>query len=63
MQRKRKQQETERRFATRQARLRERRQRKMGSLLLVSSRDSSDGSAAGDRRANEGVKRQAAEFL
>jgi hypothetical protein len=64
MRRERKQQETERRFATRQARLRERRQRKINSLLLVSSYDSSDGSAVGDRRATrEGMKRQAAEFL
>jgi hypothetical protein len=56
MQRK-QQEENERRFLARQARLRERRQRKMNSLLLVSRRDSSDGSAVGDRRATtEGVK-------
>jgi hypothetical protein len=38
MQRK-QQEENERRFLARQARLRERRQRKMNSLLLVSSHD------------------------
>jgi hypothetical protein len=59
MRRERKRQETERRFAVRQERLRERRQRKTspGGLPAMT------GDGPGNRRATEGMKHQVAGFL
>jgi hypothetical protein len=48
MRRDKRREEGEQRFLTRQARLRERRQRKMNSLPLVSSHDGSNGPTIGE---------------